>query len=298
MGANLKRALVTFTFALVGAWSVMGVSRADDTAKNDATKNDQGKVAIAHVFRTGDIVGLAVQNKAGENLGKIDDLVIDMKSGEVRYAALAYGGVAGIGSKLFAVPWQKMTFVMGEPNNRNSRHFLFDVSKDQLEKSEGFDSSHWPNVADPAWSASIDKHFNVERKHETTNSSNGATVVYETVFRASKIKGMDVRNDANENLGSVDELVIDLTKGHVKYLALSFGSIFTGGNKLFAVPLSHCTLTHANDKTFIKMNASQDALKTAPGFDKNHWPDMANPNWAKENDAFYERTATRTTTRQ
>ena len=106
---------------------------------------------MSHVFRTGDIVGLAVQNKQGEKLGKIDDLVIDLKSGDIRYAAIAYGGVAGVGAKLFAVPMQKLTFVMGEPNNRSSRHFEFDVPKDELEKSTGFDNLHWPNVADSKW---------------------------------------------------------------------------------------------------------------------------------------------------
>jgi len=267
-------------FALPVVWALAGVIKADEA-----------KVATTHVFRTADIVGLAVLNKQKENIGKIDDLVVDMKSGEVRYAALAHGGVAGIGAKLFAVPLQKMTFVMGEPSNRASRHFVFDVSKDELEKAAGFDTSHWPNMPDPKWSEGI------ERKPATADAG-GATVAHETVFRASKIKSMDVRNDANENMGSVDELVIDIGKAHVKYLALSFGSIFTGGNKLFAVPLSHTTLTHANDKAFITVHVSQDALKNAPGFDKNHWPDMADPSWARENDSFYERTAARPTTRQ
>jgi sporulation protein YlmC with PRC-barrel domain len=244
---------------------------------------------------------LSVQNKAGEHLAKIDDLVIDMKSGDVRYAALSFGGVAGIGSKLFAVPWQAMTFVLGEPNKPNSRHFVFDATKDQLENSPSFDSSHWPNVADPKWAAAIDKHYNVKRQEEPspkTAEQGRQTVAYETVFRASKIKGMDVRNDHDENLGSVDELVIDVPKGHVKYIALSFGSWFTGGNKLFAVPLGEFTLTHANDKTFLVVHHSKEALKEAPGFDKNHWPDTANANWAKEIDTYYERTASRRTTRQ
>jgi len=269
------------------------------TAADDKDNKDQAHVSVAHVFRSSEIIGLAVRNKEGENLGKIDDLVVDMKSGEVRYAALAYGGVAGIGSKLFAVPFEKMTFVFGEPNKANSRHFLFEESKDKLENSQGFDSSHWPNVADPQWGASIDKHYNVERKeHLKTEQGAAPQVAYETVFRASKVKGMDVRNDHDENLGSVDELVIDVTKGHIKYVALSFGSWFTGGNKLFAVPLSSFTLKHANDKTFLVTHVSQEALRNAPGFDKNHWPNTADTNWAKAIDTYYERTAQRPTTTQ
>jgi sporulation protein YlmC with PRC-barrel domain len=282
-------------FAFIASVGFFKTAGADDKDNKD----NQAHVSVAHVFRSSEIIGLPVRNKAGENLGKIDDMVVDLKSGEVRYAALSFGGVAGIGSKLFAVPFEKMTFVFGEPNKASSRHFVFEVSKDQLDKAPGFDSSHWPNVADPQWSASIDKHYNVERKeHVKGTDANAPKVAYETVFRASKIKGMDVRNDRDENLGDVDEVVIDVTKAHVKYLALSFGSWFTGGNKLFAVPLSSFTLKHDNNKTFLVTHVSQDALRNAPGFDKNHWPNTADANWAKGIDTYYERTAQRPTTRQ
>jgi sporulation protein YlmC with PRC-barrel domain len=283
-------ALAAFAFT-AAAW-------ADDPAKNTTAAVDQTHVTVARDFRTADIIGLPVKNNKHEDLGKIDDLVIDMKNGEVRYAAIAYGGVAGIGSKLFAVPFQKMTFMFGEPNKANSRHFMFDVSKEQLENSPGFDSSHWPNVADTQWGASVDKHYNFNRTTTTANPDKQQTVAYETVFRASKIKGMEVRNDKNEHLGSIDDLVIEIGKGQVKYLALSYGSWFTGGNKLFAVPLSSFTLTHDNNKTFFTVHASQDALKNAPGFDKNNWPDTADPNWAKGIDTYYERTAQRPALRQ
>src|SRR6266568_2562732 len=181
MRTTLQFTLGAFAFAVVAAFA------------NVAAADEQSQVTVDHIFRTGDIIGLPVKNKAHETLGKVDDLVVDMKTGEVRYAALSFGGIAGIGSKLFAVPWGAMTFMFGEPNQANSRHFMFETTKDQLDKAPGFDSSHWPNVGDPQWCASIDKHYNVERKHTD------ATVTYETVFRASQVKGMEVRNDANEN---------------------------------------------------------------------------------------------------
>jgi sporulation protein YlmC with PRC-barrel domain len=262
-----------------------------------ASAQDTTNVAVAHVLKSGDIIGLPVRNKAGEDLGNINDLVVDMKTGEIRYAALSFGGFAGFGSKLFAGPFGSMTFMFGEPNKANSRHFVFDVTKEQLDRAPGFDSSNWPNVADAKWGEAIDKHYKFDRKpHDTAaNTANttgeGANVKFETVFRASKIKGMDVRNDKNENLGSVNELVMDITKGHVKYVALSYGSWFTGDHKLFAVPLSALTLNHANDKTFFVAHVSQESLKNAPGF--TNWPNTADPNWAKSIDTYYERTATR-----
>jgi len=259
-----------------------------------APAQDTTNVAVTHVFKSADIIGLPVRNKAGEDLGKIDDFVVDMKTGEVRYAALSFGGFAGFGSKLFAVPFGSMTFMLGEPNKANSRHFVFDVTKEQLDRAPGFDSSNWPNVADSKWGEAIDKHYNFERKPHATAAiatGEGANVKYETVFRASQIKGMDVRNDKNENLGSVNELVMDIAKGHVKYVALSYGSWFTGDHKLFAVPLSALTLNYAENKTFFVAHVSQESLKNAPGF--TNWPNTADPNWAKTIDAYYERTAIR-----
>lgn len=299
MRANLH----LLSIGLVTTLGLTNHSRADEPVRNPnaAVTADRGvgvaqsNVAVAQTLRTGDIIGLAVLNKNGEKLGKIDDLVVDLKTGDVRYAALSFGGFAGLGSKLFAVPWEAMTFVFGSAGNQNDRHVVFDVTKDQLDNAPGFDSSHWPDVADTKWHGTIDKHYNIQRQPEPGENANAgsAKIVYETVFRASKIKGMDVRNEANENLGSVDDLVIDCAKGDVKYMALSFGSIFTGGNKLFAVPLSAFTLTHANNKAMLTLHVNKDALKDAPGFDKDHWPNTATANWSKDVDAFYQRTATR-----
>src|SRR5439155_7655634 len=111
-------------------------------------------------------------------------------------------------------------------------------------------------------------------------------LAFETVFRASKIKSMKVKNDMNQNLGSIDDLVINLPHGKVKYLALSYGSTLGLGGKLFAVPLSAMTLTHAQNETFLLVHVKEDALKNAPGFDKDHWPNTADANWAKDIDTY------------
>ena len=54
------------------------------------------------------ITGDKVINMAGEHLGKIEDLMIDLGNGRIAYAVLSFGGFLGFGNKLFAVPWEAL----------------------------------------------------------------------------------------------------------------------------------------------------------------------------------------------
>jgi sporulation protein YlmC with PRC-barrel domain len=268
-------------------------SSADKSSAGDkANSGDKAQVAISHNFKSGDLIGLAVRNKTGEDIGRVNDIVVDLKSGDVRYVAVQSGAVAGLGGKMHAVPWNAMTFRMGQPNDADARFFVFDATKEQLDQAKGFDTSHWPNIADAQWARTAGS-----TNQPKTESAPGErpNVAYETVFRASKIDGMDVRNNANEDLGSIDEVMIDVTKGTVKYLILSHGTLLTGGNKLFAIPLSQITLAHANNETFVKFNVSQEQLANAPGFGSNRWPSTSDT-WWRDVDTHYERSARRDTT--
>ncbi len=56
------------------------------------------------------VEGTTVYNTLGEKLGAIDDLVIDKRSGQVRYAALEFGGFLGLGTDLYPLPWDQLTY--------------------------------------------------------------------------------------------------------------------------------------------------------------------------------------------
>lgn len=89
--------------------------------------------------------GCAVINRAGEDLGEIQDIMIDVRSGRVAYAVLSFGGVLGIGNKLFAIPWDSLTL------DAERRCFVLDIARERLEHSPGFDKSHWPSMPGPGW---------------------------------------------------------------------------------------------------------------------------------------------------
>ena len=114
--------------------------------------------APSHHFRASKIESMKVRDAAGEDIGKIKDLVIDFNSGKIQYAALDFGGFLGVGDKLFAVPWSSFKYVEGT-GIRSDRHLALNITKQQLKNAPGFDKNHWPDVADPNWTEEVDKFY-------------------------------------------------------------------------------------------------------------------------------------------
>jgi sporulation protein YlmC with PRC-barrel domain len=105
------------------------------------------------------------------------------------------------------------------------------------------------------------------------------------IMGADTLVGNDVYNQMNENLGDIKEIMLDMRNGQVGYAVLSFGGFLGMGDKLFAVPWNALKLD-TEQKRFV-LNVTKDRLKDAPGFDKGHWPDMADQTWAKNIHSYY-----------
>jgi len=157
--------LRTIAFSTALAFCAASLLPADDSNKNSntakptiASKADASAKAPAH--RVSKITGMSVKNDAGRDLGTIKDLVVDMQSGQVRYAAVSYGGFLGLGDKLFAVPWK--SFEARRSPDANSYHLVLrGVSENELKNAPGFDQNNWPDFGDQKWQDEVHKFYKV-----------------------------------------------------------------------------------------------------------------------------------------
>lgn len=107
------------------------------------------------ILSSSTLIGEPVCNRAGEDLGKIEDIMLNVDDSKVRYAVLSFGGFLGMGDKLFAVPMDAMQL-----DERNER-FVLDVPKEKLENAPGFDKDHWPNMADPTFCNQVNSFYGI-----------------------------------------------------------------------------------------------------------------------------------------
>lgn len=105
------------------------------------------------VMAASTLEGDNVVNGAGDKLGEISEIMIDVPTGRVAYAVLSVGGFLGIGDKLLAIPWRALRL---DPANKR---FVLNASKERLEAAPGFDKGSWPSLADERWATELHNYY-------------------------------------------------------------------------------------------------------------------------------------------
>ena len=115
-----------------------------------------------------DIIGTKVVNPQHEDLGKIEDLIVD-SSGRVSYAVLSFGGFLGMGDKDFAIPFNAFAF---DPANNRA---VLNIDKSLLKNAPGFDKDNWPNLSDPSFGQDISKSYGYDPAAGSDDVANATT---------------------------------------------------------------------------------------------------------------------------
>jgi sporulation protein YlmC with PRC-barrel domain len=259
-------------------------------SKSMDLKHDQPMM----LHRAHQIIGTGVYDAKGDKLGDVNDLVLNGGESRINYAVLSYGGLMGVGDKLFAMPWSAFEHKPLEANK-----LFLNIDRDRLAKAPGFDKKNWPDQANAEYWSLVDTYYPrsdtmmhanppVTDKTEMAKDAGKGIMKSDGIAwtrKVSAVLGADVKNTQNESLGEVQDLVIDGHTGKVQYAVLSFGGLMGFGDKLFAIPIG--SLQGATGREFFILDISKDRLKNAPGFNKNQWPDFADPQFRNPVDSYY-----------
>jgi len=109
------------------------------------------------VISASTVIGDSVVNAQGDDLGKVEEVMLDVEDERIAYAVVSFGGFLGIGDKLFAVPWGALQL------DAQEHRFVLDESRERLEKAPGFDKKNWPDFADRTIGKEIYGYYGIEQ---------------------------------------------------------------------------------------------------------------------------------------
>lgn len=108
---------------------------------------------------------------------------------------------------------------------------------------------------------------------------------YRRTMSAGTLMGDKVMNRQGDTLGKVEEIMIDVETGRVSYVVLSHGGLLGVGDKLFAIPWQALALSEEEHAFYL--DVEEELLETAPGFDKDDWPEHPMHEWLVSVYEFY-----------
>ena len=179
------------------------------------------------------LIGKDVVGKSGEQLGEIEDVVINLNGGKVHAAVLEFGGTLGMGEKHYAFPVSQL-----KPG-KSSDQLVLNVDKEKLKNAEGFAKGEWPAMNDEYWG------------RVGGQASAGATAKKQNLklVRASDMIGKEIQGKNGNEVGEIDDLAISLKDGSVRNVivdvkdagqaVLQVSTLKTGTGDKLLVDMSH-----------------------------------------------------------
>lgn len=230
----------------------VGALRANPAA-SDSSSQQAGVIVNSKKLN-----GVEVRNPAGEKLGKVQEMAIDLEAGRVVEVVLALGGVLGIGEKLVAIPPAALTF------DREGKLRL-DTDREHLKSSEEFDDSNWAQNFVPAQVSRAYRDYGVETYFLDPSKPQGAVHPSAErighVERAGKLIGFTIKNRQGETVGKVDDLAIDLAAGRVSQVIVSGGLL--GADKGLSF-LPTALFRYNRDRSELELDAEKQSLTWTP----------------------------------
>jgi sporulation protein YlmC with PRC-barrel domain len=88
------------------------------------------------------VEGTKVYNRQGEKLGTVLNFMVDKRSGKADYAVMEFGGVFGIGSEYYPIPWEMLDY------EEEQDGYVVDLDKDKLEGAPRYKDRHtvWDEI--------------------------------------------------------------------------------------------------------------------------------------------------------
>jgi sporulation protein YlmC with PRC-barrel domain len=225
--------------------------------------------SVSGMNRASELIGMDVKNGQNESIGEIKDLVIDLESGQMAYAVMETD-IVGMEDKSLPIPPGALTQSAEEDT------LILDLDQAKLKQAPSIDLKNLSNDSDMKWETQVNS-FYAQGQRANLPQVNTASIA-----KASDLLGMDVKNQENETVAEIKDLVIDFRSGRISYVLLSAGGFFGMGKKLLPVDSKTLAQVDAQKETMV-LDIDKENIKEAASLDADNLPEQANTNWVSGN---------------
>jgi heat shock protein HslJ/sporulation protein YlmC with PRC-barrel domain len=280
---------------LLAAWDnqILVASASEDStiplgetnAAQSEPDNPDMEVMVGRSVRAGDVLGFEVRNMAGDKIGEVEDIVVNLTNGQVPFVTMNYSGGLFQSDKIYPVPVSAFSW------DPNKEELQLDLDEETLQDAPGFDQG-WPDPANPTGDQEVYKFWlgifpelPTLAEAETAKQSGAVTKV-------SLMLGLEVFNPKDESLGQVEDMIVNVELQQLSGVVLNFDTYTGGGEAQYVLPLAGFELDNstADEDNLLgtpRLDMSPNNLRYGPTFSGD--VDLSNPNWSEIYQSWWQR---------
>jgi sporulation protein YlmC with PRC-barrel domain len=157
---------------------------------------------------------------------------------------------------------------------RGDMHAVLNADPQRLKRAPNFDADQWPDWNDAKYRSTVDRAAGV-------NAPAGKAG---RLVRASELLDADIRDAKSADVGEIEDLVVDVRNGQIRYAVVEFDRAWSMDDKLVAVPMT--SLKSSGDKGELRFAGDRAQIKNAPAFEKSSWPDLNEGRYRSDMDRY------------
>jgi sporulation protein YlmC with PRC-barrel domain len=300
----------------VGTTQTVTSTQALPTAGASNQQMDPGRLSNELQFQ--------VMDQNNQPLGQVEDMVLDLKTLKVAYVIVSLSQSSSTSQTQVAVPWDMLqvqtsasgtssgqgqagttpttTLQTGNPQGQGA--FIFQGDTQKLSGAPAFTQDILPPLDQPAadWDSAIRSYWGESGTSSTgsttemptvaatqvttpTTGSSTTTPGLQGVILASKVIGFSISPN-NQPIASVEDVIVDVNTGDLKYVVLSVSGIQGLNNMLIPIPPQ--VLGYDTQNQTFTINVDPQALQNAPNFAQGNFPLTTEPNWDANIQSFWQ----------
>jgi len=277
---------------VVGATAAM-----TGTVGTEVTRLDAG--------RLNDLLDFEVHSPDHDVIGDINDIILDLDTGEASYIIVGVGGFLGIGEKDVAIPCSLFEFPAATSTSgtgstgdadtavTNDNFLILNVDEAALENAPDFDAEALPELGEPADDYDMEWNEYWSQYGSTQGSASGQSDdsmnqplsgKLQGVLLARDVIGYNINTSTGDTIGEVTDVIIDTTNCQVLYVVISYDG--ADGDVLVPVPPAAFQLD-VEGNAFVVADADT-TLADAPFYTDVDFPFTLDADWDDDIRSYWE----------
>jgi len=188
-----------------------------------------------------DLAPGTIANPKGVEIGEVKDFVLDLGTGRIAYTVGVFNQLGQSSDRVFVLPWEivKVDLAMNT--------FTLSEEKTMLENAPNFALDTWPNVPTSQWAGIVTAYW----QEKLGNNFAAATPPGQALSKASDLVGTTITDPAGEDLGTIEELLLDPETGAIAYAVLSSQDSKGSKHTVFFTLPWHLVQVNPTQHTFV-----------------------------------------------